>query len=178
MDALNARLEEMMPGQQNPTHVQTMPAPAPASNLMVRAKPQPFDGTHGTAAEVFVGQIGLHAVTYPELFPTDARKVVFAVLFMKDYAATWSQLYLDKVFNNQWSLMTSSTISDSASLITLAGTVPRWPCGTSTRLEPCRPTHRTSTSMPALWVGPTSRYEPLPARPQGEHPACRGRSEN
>ncbi|KNZ44336.1 uncharacterized protein VP01_9262g1, partial [Puccinia sorghi] len=28
-------------------------------------------------------------------------KVVFAILFMKDYAETWSQLYLDKVFNGE-----------------------------------------------------------------------------
>ncbi|KNZ55900.1 uncharacterized protein VP01_254g5, partial [Puccinia sorghi] len=49
---------------------------------MVIAKPKPFYGTCGTASEAFIGQIGLHAVTYP-----------------KDYAATWSQLYLDKIFN-------------------------------------------------------------------------------
>ncbi|KNZ49813.1 uncharacterized protein VP01_4761g2 [Puccinia sorghi] len=66
---------------------------------MVLAKPQPFDGTRGAAAKVFVGQIGLHAVTYPKRFPTDTRKVVFAVFFMRDYTATWSQPYLDKVFN-------------------------------------------------------------------------------
>ncbi|KNZ63342.1 uncharacterized protein VP01_11577g1, partial [Puccinia sorghi] len=64
-------------GQQNP-------APAPASNPMV-----------------FVGHIGLHSITYPKCFPTNTRKVVFAVLFMKDYAATWSQPYLDKVFNGE-----------------------------------------------------------------------------
>ncbi|KNZ46259.1 uncharacterized protein VP01_7420g2 [Puccinia sorghi] len=87
MDALNTRLEELMhmmgeepclnatAGQQNPA-----PAPAPASNPMVLAKPQPFDGTCGAAAEVFVGQIGLHAVTYPKSFPNEAGKVVFAVL--------------------------------------------------------------------------------------------------
>ncbi|KNZ53871.1 uncharacterized protein VP01_3113g2 [Puccinia sorghi] len=33
----------------------------------------------------------------------------------------------------------SSTISGPASSITTAGTVPRWPCGTSARLEPCQP---------------------------------------
>ncbi|KNZ48149.1 uncharacterized protein VP01_5876g1, partial [Puccinia sorghi] len=44
--------------------------------------------------------IGLHAITYKH-FPTNARKVVFAVLFVKDYAATWSQPYLDKVFNRE-----------------------------------------------------------------------------
>ncbi|KNZ59113.1 uncharacterized protein VP01_17g15 [Puccinia sorghi] len=38
---------------------------------------------------------------YPKRFPTNASKVVFAVLFMKDYAATWSQPYLDKVFNGK-----------------------------------------------------------------------------
>ncbi|KNZ64720.1 uncharacterized protein VP01_10000g1, partial [Puccinia sorghi] len=38
----------------------------------------------------------LHTVTYPDQFPTDSRKVAFAVSFMKDYAATWSQPYLMK----------------------------------------------------------------------------------
>ncbi|KNZ48864.1 uncharacterized protein VP01_535g6 [Puccinia sorghi] len=95
--------------------------PNPASNPMVLAKPQPFDRTRCTAAEVFVSQIGLHAVTYPKQFPTDTSKVVFTVSFMKDYTATWTKSSM----GNQWSLMTSSTISD-------------------------------------------------PARPKGEHPACRG----
>ncbi|KNZ49231.1 uncharacterized protein VP01_513g8 [Puccinia sorghi] len=81
-----------MAGQQNP---------APASNPMVLSKPQPFDGTCGATAEAFVGKIGLHAVTYPKHFATETSKVVFAVLFMKDYAATWSQTYLDKVFNGE-----------------------------------------------------------------------------
>ncbi|KNZ53659.1 uncharacterized protein VP01_3171g3 [Puccinia sorghi] len=66
---------------------------------MVIVKPQPFDGTRGGAAKAFISQIGLHAFTYPKQFPTDARKVVFTVLFMKDYTATWSQPYMDKVFN-------------------------------------------------------------------------------
>ncbi|KNZ50124.1 uncharacterized protein VP01_4586g1 [Puccinia sorghi] len=43
---------------------------------MVLAKPQPFDGTRGAAAKAFVSQIGLHAVTYPKWFPTDASKVL------------------------------------------------------------------------------------------------------
>ncbi|KNZ60462.1 uncharacterized protein VP01_154g5 [Puccinia sorghi] len=81
-------------GQQSPS-----PAPAPAFNPMVLAKPQTFNGTRGAAAKRFVGQIGLHTVTYPEQFPTDASKVVFTVLFMRDYAATWSQPHLDKVFH-------------------------------------------------------------------------------
>ncbi|KNZ47872.1 uncharacterized protein VP01_6078g1, partial [Puccinia sorghi] len=42
---------------------------------------------------------GLHAVTYPKWFPTNTSKVAFTVSFMRDYAATWSQLYLDKVFH-------------------------------------------------------------------------------
>ncbi|KNZ48934.1 uncharacterized protein VP01_5316g1 [Puccinia sorghi] len=78
-----------MAGQQNP-------APAPSPNTMVLAKPQPFDGTCGTAAKAFVGQIGLHAVTYPAHFPTNASKVAFPVSFMKDSAEIWSQPYLDK----------------------------------------------------------------------------------
>ncbi|KNZ64606.1 uncharacterized protein VP01_10100g1, partial [Puccinia sorghi] len=67
-------------GQQNPS-----PAPAPASNPIVLAKPQPFDGTRGAAAKVFVGQIFLHVVTYPECLPTDISKVV----------------HTDKVFNGE-----------------------------------------------------------------------------
>ncbi|KNZ49763.1 uncharacterized protein VP01_47g1 [Puccinia sorghi] len=78
-----ARLDTIA-GQQNPAPAQPNLAPAPASNLMVLAKPQPFDGTRGTAAKVFIGQIGLHAVTYP-----------------KDYTATSSQPYLDKFFNKE-----------------------------------------------------------------------------
>ncbi|KNZ48448.1 uncharacterized protein VP01_5667g2, partial [Puccinia sorghi] len=99
---------------------------------MVLAKPQPFDGARGAAAKAFVGQIGLHAVTYPKRFPTDTSKVVFAFLFMKDYTEKWKK----SSTGNQWSLMTSSTISDPACLITTAVTVPRWPCRPSARLEP------------------------------------------
>ncbi|KNZ45408.1 uncharacterized protein VP01_8156g1 [Puccinia sorghi] len=122
-------------GQQNPT-----PATAPASNPIVFAKPQPFDGTCGATAKAFVGQIDLHAITYPKCFPTDASKVVFSVFFMKDYTATWSQPYLDKVSTrNRWSLMTSSMILNPASSITTAVTVTRWPCGNSARLEPLPP---------------------------------------
>ncbi|KNZ49155.1 uncharacterized protein VP01_5177g2 [Puccinia sorghi] len=65
---------------------------------MVLAKPQTFDGTRGAAAKAFIIQIGLHAITYPKL-PNDTRKMAFAVLFVKDYTATWSQTYLEKVFN-------------------------------------------------------------------------------
>ncbi|KNZ48356.1 uncharacterized protein VP01_5729g1 [Puccinia sorghi] len=90
-----------MTGHQNPTPAQSNPAPAPASNLMVLAKPQPFDGTRCAASEAFVGQIGLHAVTYPKIFPTNTSKVAFAVSFMKDYTETWSQPYLEKVFNGE-----------------------------------------------------------------------------
>ncbi|KNZ61946.1 uncharacterized protein VP01_13302g1 [Puccinia sorghi] len=101
-----------MAGQQNP---------APASNPMVLAKPQPFDGTHGTTSKVFVGQIGLHAVTYPKQFPTYAIKMVFAVLFMKDYTATWSQPYLEKVFNKDWPTRRNSTSTPTP----LVGPTPR-----------------------------------------------------
>ncbi|KNZ46871.1 uncharacterized protein VP01_687g1 [Puccinia sorghi] len=140
---------EATAGQQNPAPAQPNPTPAPASNPIVLAKPQPFNGTRSAAAQAFFGRIGLHAITYPEHFPTNTRKVVFAVLFMKDYAQNWSQPYLDKVFNRELgSLKNSSMILDPASLITTAGTFPRWPCRTSTRLEP--------------------------SRPQGEHPTCRG----
>ncbi|KNZ59531.1 uncharacterized protein VP01_170g6 [Puccinia sorghi] len=93
----HARLDATA-GQQNPTPAQPNP---PASNPMVLAKPQPFDGTCSSTTKAFFGQIGLHAMTYPKRFSTNASKVVFAILFMKDYTATWSQLYLDKVFNGE-----------------------------------------------------------------------------
>ncbi|KNZ45018.1 uncharacterized protein VP01_8569g1 [Puccinia sorghi] len=57
----------------------------PHPNSMVLAKPQPFNRTRGAAAKSFVGQI------FPYL--------AFAVLFMTDYAATWSQPCLRQVFN-------------------------------------------------------------------------------
>ncbi|KNZ61670.1 uncharacterized protein VP01_13727g1, partial [Puccinia sorghi] len=79
---LNARLDELMhmmgaclkatAGLQNPSPAQ--PNPVPVSNPIVIAKTQPFDGTHGTTAKAFIGQIGLHAVTYPKQFPTNASK--------------------------------------------------------------------------------------------------------
>ncbi|KNZ54709.1 uncharacterized protein VP01_2876g2, partial [Puccinia sorghi] len=137
MDMLNARLDELMrmiraqrlvmeetlrqnqagidatAGQKNPAHAQSNPAPTPASNPMVISKPQPFDGTHGATSKPFMGKIGLHAFTYPKRFPMDASKIVFAVSFMRDYAATWTK----SSTRNQWYLMTSSMISDPASLI-------------------------------------------------------------
>ena len=96
-----ARLEAAI-GQQTAAQ-QPPPAATPAAtpNSIVLAKPQPFNGTRGALAESFVGQIGLHAVTYPERFPTDSSKVAFAISFMTDYAATWSQPYLTKVFNGE-----------------------------------------------------------------------------
>ncbi|KNZ48931.1 uncharacterized protein VP01_531g12 [Puccinia sorghi] len=121
MDALNAFIDKMMQmmaeeraqrlateetlrqnqspldataGQQNPTPTQPILTPAPSSNPIVLAKPQPFDGTRRAAAKVLFCQIGLHAITYPKRF----RNVVFAML-MKDYAATWSQPYQQSL---QW----------------------------------------------------------------------------
>ncbi|KNZ54209.1 uncharacterized protein VP01_3009g2 [Puccinia sorghi] len=43
----------------------------------------------------------LHNITYPEQFPTNSSKVAFAVSFITDYAATWSQPYLMKIFNKE-----------------------------------------------------------------------------
>lgn len=134
MDALNARLDEVMralaeerthriateealrqtqarldatASQQNPAPPQQAPAlpPPPAttntSSTIVLAKPKSFDGTRGAPAEAFVAQIGLHTITYPERFPTDASKVAFTVSFMTDYASTWAQPYLTKIFESQ-----------------------------------------------------------------------------
>ncbi|KNZ61934.1 uncharacterized protein VP01_13342g1, partial [Puccinia sorghi] len=71
--------------QQHTTPAQPNPTPAPKPIKL--AKPQPFDGTRGAATEVFVAQIALHAITYPESFPTDA--------------ATLCQPYLNRIFNGK-----------------------------------------------------------------------------
>ncbi|KNZ53219.1 uncharacterized protein VP01_3300g2 [Puccinia sorghi] len=65
------------------------------------AAPQPFNRTCSALAESFVGRIGLHAITYTERFPKDSSKVSFPISFMTDYAATWSQPYLTKIFNGE-----------------------------------------------------------------------------
>ncbi|KNZ61728.1 uncharacterized protein VP01_13670g1 [Puccinia sorghi] len=106
MDVLNTRLDEVMRMvtkertqhlateetlRQTQAHLNTQqhpapaqPNPAPAPNLIKLTKPQLFDGTRGSAAKVFVAQISLHVITYPEQFPTNASKVAFATLFMRD----------------------------------------------------------------------------------------------
>ncbi|KNZ49065.1 uncharacterized protein VP01_5232g2, partial [Puccinia sorghi] len=63
---------------------------APVPNPIKLAKPQPFDGTRGAPAKVFVAQIALHAITHPEKFPTDTSRVAFVTSFMRDYAAIFN----------------------------------------------------------------------------------------
>ncbi|KNZ50940.1 uncharacterized protein VP01_4165g2 [Puccinia sorghi] len=70
-----------------------------APKLQGPGQATPFNRTRGAVAKSFLGQILLHAITYPECFPTDSRKVAFSVLFMTDYAENWSKPYLMKVFN-------------------------------------------------------------------------------
>ncbi|KNZ55454.1 uncharacterized protein VP01_2672g3 [Puccinia sorghi] len=94
-------MEERLRQTQACVNTQQHPAPAPAPNPINLAKPQPFNGTRGAPAEVFVAQIALHAITYPECFPTDASKVAFTPSFMRDYAATWCQPYLNRIFKGQ-----------------------------------------------------------------------------
>ncbi|KNZ49308.1 uncharacterized protein VP01_509g3 [Puccinia sorghi] len=113
MDTLNARLERLMcmMGEERAQQLATeetlqqtqahLDATAGQQNPAPACNPQPFNGTGGTTSKAFFGQIGLHAITYPKRFPTDGSKVVFAVSFMKDYTATWSQPYMDKVFNGE-----------------------------------------------------------------------------
>ncbi|KNZ51730.1 uncharacterized protein VP01_383g2, partial [Puccinia sorghi] len=91
------RNQARLDAQQHPAPAQPNPAPAP--NPIKLAKPQPIDRTRGAAAEVFVAQITLHTITYPERFPTDASKVAFTTSFMRDYTATWCQPYLNRIFN-------------------------------------------------------------------------------
>ncbi|KNZ48856.1 uncharacterized protein VP01_5361g1, partial [Puccinia sorghi] len=100
--------------------------------------------------------IGLHAVTSPH-----ASKVVFAILFMKDYTATWSQPYLDKVFNGEPVVFNDFLNNFRSSLFD------------HNHSHHAKPTYRTLTSTPTPWVGPTPPHEPLPEQTQGEHPACR-----
>ncbi|KNZ45620.1 uncharacterized protein VP01_7989g1 [Puccinia sorghi] len=78
---------------QNPAPSQTSTSTCTASNptSIVLAKPQAFNGTQSALTELFIGQIGLHEITYPECFPNNSSKVAFAISFMTDYAATWSQ---------------------------------------------------------------------------------------
>ncbi|KNZ59178.1 uncharacterized protein VP01_178g7 [Puccinia sorghi] len=83
-----------MAGQQNPAL-----APTSASNPIVLAKPQPFNGTCGATVKAFIGQIGLHAITYPECFTTNASKVVFAISFMKDYCQLATMLEPTNKYN-------------------------------------------------------------------------------
>ncbi|KNZ60026.1 uncharacterized protein VP01_1624g2 [Puccinia sorghi] len=109
MDALNARLDKMMRMLAKERTKQL----ATGENLhqtqaRLNATPKlhcpsqaPTFQQNPSVVESFVGQILLHTVTYPEQFPTNSSKVAFAILFMTDYAATWSQPYLMKVFNTE-----------------------------------------------------------------------------
>ena len=72
-----------------------------APNTLVLAKPKAYDGTRGAPAEAFVAQIILHTITYPERFPNDVSKVAFTISFMTNYASTWAQLYLTRIFEAQ-----------------------------------------------------------------------------
>ncbi|KNZ46218.1 uncharacterized protein VP01_7464g1 [Puccinia sorghi] len=128
MDALNARLDKMMPDQQNPT-----PAPAPASNSML-AKPQPFDGTPGTAAKDF------------------------------DYAATVPAIPTRSSTGNWWSSMTSSMNLNPASSIKTAGTVPRNLTSTPAPLVgPPAPSTSTSAPTPDPNVMDLSAFQKAPS---------------
>ncbi|KNZ61840.1 uncharacterized protein VP01_13500g1 [Puccinia sorghi] len=148
--------EETLQRTQARLDAQQHPAPAPAPNPIKLAKPQPFDGTRGTAEEVFVAQIALHAITYPECFPTNTSKVAFVTLFMQDYTATWCQPYLNRIFNGEPQIgPTSSKTWRPGSLTTTANNKPRWPCRTSAKPGLRQTIRRTSTSTPALPGGPT-----------------------
>ncbi|KNZ60677.1 uncharacterized protein VP01_15208g1, partial [Puccinia sorghi] len=102
-------------------------------------------------------------------------KVAFAVSFMRDYTATWSQLYLEKIFkdlpvvfddflNNFRSSFFDHNRRHCAKValwnLCQTGTVSAY-----TQDLPAH-SHRGLDQYPA--------HEPLPARPQGEYPACLG----
>ncbi|KNZ46983.1 uncharacterized protein VP01_677g6 [Puccinia sorghi] len=92
MDALNAWLDEVM------QMIAKERNNWPQRRLSDKIKPTSMPHA---AAKPFIAQIGLHAVTYLKQFPTNTSKVAFAALFMQDYAATWSQLYLTRLFNGE-----------------------------------------------------------------------------
>ncbi|KNZ46311.1 uncharacterized protein VP01_7370g1, partial [Puccinia sorghi] len=79
MDALNTRLDKMMHKHCSPSdHHPKLHSPCQAS---LSTEPMALRLSH--------------------FFPTDSRKLVFAISFMMYLAATWSQPYLTKVFNGE-----------------------------------------------------------------------------
>ncbi|KNZ62649.1 uncharacterized protein VP01_12421g2, partial [Puccinia sorghi] len=117
-------------------------------------------------AKSFVGQISLHTVTYSEQFPTNSSKVAFAVLFMTDYAATWSQPYLMKVFNAEEVALDKFLDNFNCPKVP----PPNW---NSVSLHAgVQLTHLNG------WVGRHPTDESLPARTEGKHPTCRGNKQH
>ncbi|KNZ61408.1 uncharacterized protein VP01_1403g1 [Puccinia sorghi] len=107
MDALNARFDKRISDKLRPTLTSRLAKKTvllldqillPLPPLIPWCLPNPNPSMGPVApAKAFVGQIFLNAITYPKSFPTNASKVVFAVLFMKDYTATRSQPYQQEV---------------------------------------------------------------------------------
>ncbi|KNZ54931.1 hypothetical protein VP01_2812g1 [Puccinia sorghi] len=114
---------------------QRNPAPArSSSNPIVLTKPQPFDGTQGVCQPDWPPCYHLPRALPHQCQKSGVCRLVYEGLFSNLVSAVPTR----SSNGNRWSLMTSSMISNSASLITTAGTMPRWPCGTA-RLELSQP---------------------------------------
>ncbi|KNZ64555.1 uncharacterized protein VP01_10166g1, partial [Puccinia sorghi] len=86
-------------------------------------------------------------------------KVAFAVSFMTEYVATWSQPYLMRVFNTEgWSLTNSWMTSGVVSFTKITNTMLNLPCNPSAKPEQCWPICRSSTHMLALNIEFTSLW--------------------
>ncbi|KNZ45514.1 uncharacterized protein VP01_803g4 [Puccinia sorghi] len=132
---------------------------------MVLAKPQPFNRNCGAVGESFVGQILLHAVTYHDQFPTESSKVAFAVSFMTDYAATWSQPYLMRVFNSE-GVVFDEFLDDFSCFFVH---------NCQQHAEPIR---RISTHTLHFWIGRHPTDESLPEWTEGKLPTCCGNEQH
>ncbi|KNZ53518.1 uncharacterized protein VP01_3216g1 [Puccinia sorghi] len=116
-----------------------------------------------------VCQILLHTAIYAKRFPTDSIKVAFAILFMTDYEATWSQTYLMKVFNAEEVAFNKFLDNFKSSFFDHNHQHPAED-DPSAKLEHFQPTRRRSTQTLALLDGLPPTDESLPAWTEGKHP--------
>ncbi|KNZ45753.1 uncharacterized protein VP01_7832g1, partial [Puccinia sorghi] len=115
MDPLNARLDKMMrmmakeraqrlvmeetlQKTQSPPQSHGWPTISLSHSLQCLPKPNPFMVPMVALQKRLLARL---AFMLPKHFLTETSKVVFDILFMKDYAVTYSQPYLDKFFNRE-----------------------------------------------------------------------------
>ncbi|KNZ55130.1 uncharacterized protein VP01_2759g4 [Puccinia sorghi] len=98
--------------------------------------------------------------------PTNSRKVAFSVSFMTDYAATWSQPYLMKVFNTEEVALKKFLDDFNCPMIP----PPNW---NSVGLH-------AGVQLTRLhcWVGQGPTDESLLPRTEGKCPTCRGNKQH